>query len=121
MTKLFAIAIPILEDKKEQFRKFTSDLKTRYKEALNESRRKLNVQERTFFQSTPKGDILIVTLEGENPQEAFLKFGEGKDEFTKWFTQQVKEIHGMDITQKTSAPLPELIVETEPVSVLVHK
>ena len=41
------------------------------------------------------GDFVIVTLEGEDPQGAFARFGSGSDEFTRWFLQQVKELHGV--------------------------
>src|SRR5687767_11171524 len=99
MTKLMAIAIPISTGKTEQWKKFTSDLKTKYSTSYNESRKKLGVRERTFFQSTPMGDMVIVTLEGENPGEAFMKFGQSTDEFTKWFVSQVKDIHGIDLSQ----------------------
>ncbi|MGZ3899251.1 MAG: hypothetical protein ACXVNM_02160 [Bacteroidia bacterium] len=115
MTKLFAMAVPILPGKTEQWKKFANDLKTRYKKEFSESRKKLGVQERTFFQSTPNGDMVIVTLEGENPQEAFSKFSQTNDEFTKWFVSQAKEVHGIDLSQKPTTALPELILETEPV------
>lgn len=114
MTKLFAIAIPILEGKTEQWKKFTDDLNGRYKKEFNESRKNLGVQERTFLQSTPTmGDLVIVTLEGKNPEEAFKKFGQGTDEFTKWFNSQVKEIHGVDLTQKPDFSMPKLTNETK--------
>lgn len=116
MTKLLALTIPILPGKTEQFKKFTNDLKTTRKKEFNESRKTLGVQERTFFQSTPKGDMVIVTLEGENPQGAFEKFNEKNDEFTKWFTSQVKEIHGLDLSQKQTASFPELIVQSQPLT-----
>lgn len=121
MTKLFAMAVPIISGKTEQWKKFVSDLNARYKREFNESRKKLGVQERTFFQTTPTGDLVIVTLEGENPQEAFMKFSQTNDEFTKWFANQVKEIHGIDLSQKSASPLPELVAETEPVSEPVFK
>jgi hypothetical protein len=116
MTKLFAIAIPVLPGKTEQFKKFTNELKTTYKKEFSESRKKIGVQERTFFQSTPMGDLIIVTLEGKAPEKAFAEFGKGTDEFSKWFIAQAKEIHGLDLTQKPVNQLPELIVETEPVA-----
>lgn len=113
MTKLFAIAVPILEGKTEQWKKFTNELNSRYKKEFDESRKSLGVQERTFLQSTPKmGDLVIVTLEGENPEAAFQKFGQGTDEFTKWFSSQVKEIHGLDLSQKPDFSMPQLMAET---------
>jgi hypothetical protein len=116
MTKLFAMAIPVLPGKSEQLKKFTKELTTTYKKEFNESRKKLGVQERTFFQSTPMGDFIIVTLEGNNPQDSFTKFGQGTDEFTKWFISQAKEIHGIDLTKKPEGSLPELVAETESIT-----
>ena len=116
MTKLLAIAIPILPGKTEQWRKFSNDLNTRYKKEFIESRKQLGVQERTFLQSTPQGDLVLVTLEGKNPEKAFAEFGKGTDEFTKWFVAQAKEVHGMDLTQKSEGSLPQLVNETEPVA-----
>lgn len=120
MTKLFAMAIPILAGKTEQWKTFSNELKTKYKKEFYASRKALGVQERTFFQSTPMGDMIIVTLQGEDPQGAFQKFGEKTDEFTKWFVSQAKEIHGIDITQKPSGKLPELVVETDAIEEPVH-
>lgn len=116
MSKLFAMVVPVLKGKTEQWKKFSNDLKTRYMKEFNESRKKLGVQERTFFQSGPQGDLVIVTLEGKDPQKAFSQFGQGTDEFTKWFVAQVKEIHGVDLTQKPTSALPELIIESQPVT-----
>jgi len=116
MSKLIAMAFPVLQGKTEQLKKFTNELKTRYKKEYNESRKSLGVYERAFLQTSPNGDTVIVTFEGENPGEALKKLGEKTDEFTKWFNAQVKEIHGIDFSQKgTQPPLPELISETEPV------
>lgn len=122
MSKLIAVAFPILKGKTEQWKKFNNDLTAKYKKEFTESRKKLGVQERTFFQSTAMGDLAIVTLEGENPEQAFKSFGEGTDEFTKWFLNNVKELHGIDLADKGAMPpMPELIVETEPVQELVNR
>lgn len=121
MSKLFAIAIPILPGKTEQTKKFTNELKTRYKKEFSESRKRLGVQERTFLQKGPNGDMVIVTLEGENPQQAFTKFAAGNDEFTKWFISQVKELHGIDLSNPPAGAMPELIYESEPISESVLK
>ena len=115
MTKLTAVAIPILKGKTEQWKKFSGELKTRYKNEFNQSRQNVGVYERTFFQPTPHGDFVIVTHQGEHPFQAMQKLTEKNDEFTKWFTGQVKEIHGLDLTQKNNLPpTPELVIESEP-------
>lgn len=115
MTKLLAFAVPILPGKTEQWRKFSNDLKTRYNKEFIESRKRLGVQERTFLQSTPQGDMVIVTLTGNDPERAMVQMGQGTDEFTRWFNTQVKDIHGVDLTQRPEK-MPELVVETPAVA-----
>ena len=43
------------------------------------------VREHVYFQQTPMGDLTILTLEGNDPEAAFKRFGVGNDAFTKWF------------------------------------
>jgi hypothetical protein len=112
MKKLFAMAVPVLPNQTEHMKKFANALKGERFEELKKSRIELGVRERSFLQHTPMGDFVIVTLEGENPEQAFAKFGQGQDAFTKWFMNEVKEIHGLDLTSPPDAPLPELIIDS---------
>ena len=113
MSKLFAIAIPILPGKEGEWKKWHHELTTtRYNDFAN-SRRKMNVHERTFIQHTPMGDLVIVTLEGDDPQSAFAQFATSNDEFTKWFVEGVKQAHGVDLTQPPQGPMPELIIDSQ--------
>jgi hypothetical protein len=112
MKKLIAIAVPILPGKTEKFHKFTSALNGEKSHEFKTSREKLEVRERTFFQETPHGDFAVVTLEGKNPEAAFSKIGEGKDAFTKWFVNEVKEIHGLDLNGLPKEETSELIVDS---------
>ena len=109
---LMAVAFPIPPGKTEQWLEFTAELKGARNAEYVASRKKLGVHERTFLQHTPHGDMVIVTLEGENPAAAFAAFGQGTDEFTRWFVGQAKEIHGIDLTQPPPGPMPSLIVDS---------
>ena len=109
---LLAIAIPIPANKIDQWKTFTKALMTTKKADFTASRKRLGVHERTFLQHTPHGDMVVVTLEGANPQKAFAEFGAGTDPFTQWFKQQVMEIHGMDLSAPPPGPLPEMIVDS---------
>jgi hypothetical protein len=113
MKKLFAMAVPILPGKTQQWKKFSDELKGKRYDQFAESRKKLNVHERTFLQNTPNGDFVIVTLEGKDPHTAFKNFGKGTDEFTTWFSKQVKEIHGFDLNSPPTGALPELILNSQ--------
>lgn len=118
MKTLFAMVAPILPGKNQHFKKFSNELRTTRFNEFSASRKKLKVHERAFLQTTPKGDFVIVTLEGEDPKSAFKKFGEGNDPFTKWFVKEVKDIHGFDLTNMQEGPLPELEVDSQLSSVL---
>jgi hypothetical protein len=109
---LFAIVVPLLPGKTEPWRRFIADLNGPRHAEFAASRRRLGIHEQTFLQQTPMGDMVIVTLEGDDPQGAFARFGAGTDEFTRWFLQQVKELHGMDLTQAADAPMPEQVIDS---------
>jgi len=114
MSNFFAFAIPILQGKEADWKKWHDELRTsRYDDFVN-SRKKMNIHERTFLQHTPMGDMVIVTLEGDDPQGAFAKFASNQDEFTKWFMAGVKNAHGVDLSQPMPGPAPEMIIDSNP-------
>jgi hypothetical protein len=110
---LTAMAVPIMPGKTDQWRRFVGELNGPRHNEYEASRRRLGVHERAFFQSTPQGDVVIVTLEGTDPADAFRRLGSGTDDFTRWFVAQVKEIHGIDLSQPMPGPMPELAVDSE--------
>jgi hypothetical protein len=61
------------------------------------------------------GQLVIVTLEGEDPEKAFEDFAKENNAFTKWFMESVKKLHGLDLTAPPPGPLPTLIVDSGPV------
>jgi len=112
MSKMIAIAMPIAPDKFEQWKSFTNRLNTDLKADFKQSRDSVGVHERTFLQKTPDMNLVIVTLEGDDPMGSFAKLANKNDEFTKWFVGQVKDVHGVDISQPLPGPPPELVVDT---------
>ncbi len=113
MSKLFAMCAPILPGKEGAWQDFMKELKGKYFSDYKESRKKLKVRERTFHQATPAGEMVLVTLEGENPEAAFAGFGSGNDEFTKWFVSKVKDVHGFDLGAPPQGPMPALVIDSE--------
>jgi len=109
---LFAIAIPILPDKMKEFDAFIGELNGARKADFVASRKRLGVRERTYHQHTPMGDLVIVTLEGDDPAGAFARFAEGSDPFTTWFKQKVMEVHGVDLAAPPPGPPPKQMVDT---------
>ena len=109
---LMAVAFPIVPGKTADWKKFVGELKGARHAEYVASRKGLGMRERTFLQPTPMGDMVLVTLEGDKPAEAFGRFVNSTDPFTLWFLAQVKEIHGVDLKQAASGPMPELVVDS---------
>jgi hypothetical protein len=109
---IMAVAFPIAPGKTEDWRRFVGELKGARHAEYIASRKGLGLRERTFLQATPMGDLVIVTLEGDNPGQAFGRFVNATDPFTLWFLGRVKEVHGIDLKQAASGPMPELVVDS---------
>jgi len=114
---LMAVAFPILPGKTGEWRTWMEELNSTHREDFVASRRAAGVHERTFLQSTPMGDLVIVTLEGDEPGRAFGKMMSADDEFTRWFTGRAQEIHGVDLSVRPTGSPSELVVDTDPVAV----
>jgi hypothetical protein len=111
---LVAMAIPILPGKTDQWRHFVGELAGSRRDEYVTSRQHAGVHERAFLQSTPQGDLVIVTVEGTDPAGAISQFGASGNPFTQWFREQVLEIHGFDLAQPMPGPLPELLIDSQP-------
>jgi hypothetical protein len=107
---MMAICLPIVPGKKQQWQEMAAKFATEpLKSKLNASRAAAGVHERTFLQETPMGDLVIVTLEGENPFESFLKMmaDPSMADFAKW----AAEVHGVDPTAAPPAA-PKLVYDS---------
>jgi hypothetical protein len=109
---LMAVAFPIAPGKTDEWKRFIAELNGARRAEFVASRKAIGARERTFMQPTPMGDLVVVTLEGDNPGQSFGKFVGSTDPFTLWFLKQVKEIHGIDLTQAASGPMPELVIDS---------
>jgi hypothetical protein len=113
MMNQFAAAIPILPGQEERWRRFRDQLRGPRNADFNASRERLGVRERTYHQITPDGEVVVITLSGDDPATAFSQFGASQDDFTSWFVEEVKAIHGVDLRQPPPGPQPELVVDSE--------
>ena len=114
---LMAVEFPILPGKTADWRAFIADLNGPRHQEFSESRRRAGVHERTFLQAGPKGDLVIVTLEGDDPKRAFGQLMSAKDPFTTWFLGRVKTIHGVDLATPMPASPSELVVDSDRLAV----
>jgi len=115
---LIAVAFPILPGKTAEWRTWMAELNGPRRAEFEASRHRAGVRERTFLQTTPMGDLVIVTLEGDDPGNAFGRMMDAKDAFTTWFLERATEIHGIDPSAVTTGPPSELVADTGRVAVL---
>jgi hypothetical protein len=110
---MVAVALPIAPGKTGEWRAFMEELNGSRRDEFVASRRSAGVHERTFFQSTPMGDFVIVTLEGDEPGAAFGKMLAADDAFSKWFAERAQAVHGIDIASLPPGDPSELVVDTD--------
>ncbi|MGD0019695.1 MAG: hypothetical protein ABSD62_10615 [Candidatus Limnocylindrales bacterium] len=116
---LNAVVFPVLPGKTDEWRDFIAQLNGARRSEFAASRARAGVHERTFLQPTPMGDLVIVTLEGEDPERSFGQMVSATDAFTLWFLERVKAIHGVDLAAPMSGGSPsKQVLDTALVPVL---
>ena len=106
---LNAVVFPILPGKTEEWRKFMAEINGPRHAEFAASRERVGAREQTFLQKTPMGDMVIVTIEAEDPGKAFGQIVSAKDAFTLWFLEQVKAVHGVDLSVPMPPPSTQVI------------
>jgi hypothetical protein len=113
MSKMMAVAFPIVPGKFEQWKEFIHRINHDNKDEFRNARKSAGVRERTYLQTLPDSHLVIVTLEGEDPMGAFQKMMSQTDDFTRWFISQASEVHGFDLGGQQPGPMPELVADSE--------
>jgi hypothetical protein len=108
---MMAVAMPLLPGKTEAWRKWLDELNGPRQQEFVESRQRAGVRERTFLQPSPMGDLVIVTLEGDDPGRAFGEMMHADDAFGTWFVERAREFHG-DLPVPTTEAPSDLVIDT---------
>ncbi len=114
---LMAVVFPIAPGKTDEWRQWMADLNGPRREEFEASRAAVGIHERTFLQSTPMGDLVIVTVEGDDPGASFGRLLNTDDDFTRWFVAKATAVHGFDPSQLPAGPPSELIIDSKPTAV----
>jgi len=114
---LNAVVFPILPGKTAEWRSFVGELSGARHAEWVASRERAGVRERAFLQSTPMGELVILTLEGDDPGRSFGQMMSATDAFTLWFIERVKAIHGVDLAMPMRSP-SDLVLDSAKVAVL---
>jgi hypothetical protein len=102
----FMFTIPIVSGKegldRQTLDEMTASRRDEFEAALREAglRRQM-----VWHQQTPDGTVAVVYLEGDDAAAGMHKFSSSDAPFNAWFRNQMKEVHGVDI----SAGAPQVV------------
>jgi hypothetical protein len=114
---LMAVAFPILPGQTETWKAFIAEVNGPRHADFAASRQRVGAHEVTFLQSTPMGDLVLVTLEADDPAKAFGQMVSAKDPFTTWFLERVKAIHGVDLAAPMHDAPSRVVVDSKKAAV----
>lgn len=110
---LIAMAFPVAPGQSEKWHAWMEELAGARRAEFIASRRAAGVRERTFLQATPMGELVVVTLEGDDPFASFAQMVSVDDEFTRWFVANASEAHGFDLSQPMPQAPSTLLIDSE--------
>ena len=96
----YLFAVPIAAGKTEAFKNYVSEINGARSEEFRQSRKRVGVRvDQAFLQQTPRGDMVIVRLESDNPMKAFEIWAKSDNPFDAWFREKIMiESLGMDLS-----------------------
>jgi hypothetical protein len=108
-----ALPFPALPGKTaEDLKLISEEFKRRPYEYLESRRRQGTTLERAYLQTTPMGMFVVAYVENDrDPAELFGDFAQSDLPIDRFFREQVKELHGIDLTQPPAGPPPETVGE----------
>ena len=105
------LASPILPGKQEEWRRFCQVLQGSRRAEYEESRRRLGItRELEWLAQAPRGEVVIVYLEVEHPEQLLTKLATSQEPFDCWLRKQLLELHGLDLAQMLERSTRELIL-----------
>ena len=109
----YAFAMPVLPGKAETARQFVGEVLGPRKPEWDDLQHRQGVTRESYFlQSSPEGDLMIVTGEGTfTPPNQFLD--PDHIPFDRWFLDQIQDNTGINLLEM-SDELPEFLGEWRP-------
>jgi hypothetical protein len=107
----FCVAFPLLSGKEEKLKEFGKLLNGSKLREFEKSQQRMGVQKEAWFhQKTPQGDLVLIYFESSNPVDSLMKLVQSKDSFDMWFKAETKELTGVDASDSSDAPPPQLVM-----------
>jgi hypothetical protein len=109
----YAFAMPILPGKTEAMRRFIQEVLGPRKRDWDDLQRRQGVTRESYYlQSSPEGDLVIVTGEGTFAPLSQVLNVEGNP-FDRWFIEQVQDVTGINVLD-LGDEMPEQLGEWRP-------
>ncbi len=107
------VVAPILEGKVDTWKAWIADLKGARSADLKDMNQRMGLtRHAAWLAETPMGAMVAVLQEGPGSDSFMQKLGQSTHEFDQWFAGNIKEIHGMDVSQPPPGPMPELYLDS---------
>ena len=104
MLPAVAFALPVLPGKEEldhqTFEEMEGTRRDEYEAAMREAGITRHV---VWHQETPDGTMAVVYMEADD-EAGVAQFGSSDAPFNRWFRDQMKEVHGIDISEPAPPP-----------------
>ena len=96
----FAFSVPIVPGKEELDRKTFDEMLGARREEYEAALRRAGITRQAIWhQETPDGTVAVVYVEGDDPEAGLTQFGSSDEPLNTWFREQMKVVHGVDISQ----------------------
>ena len=96
----FAFSIPVVPGKEELDRSTLDEMLGARRDEYEAALRDAGITRQAIWhQETPGGTVAVVYVEGDDPEGAVAQFGSSNEPLNAWFRDQMKEVHGVDISQ----------------------
>src|SRR5437588_5343636 len=95
----YAFAVPILPGKTDDWLRFMDEVTARLEDHQQAHGRLGGRGETVFLQRTPRGDMVVVVLETDDPQAFFQGIAGSQEPYDQWFRSKLTELHGIDFDQ----------------------
>ena len=111
------IALPLLPGKTEAFKEFAAalegDKKPEYEAAL---KRFGGLKERAYFDTAVGGNTVVYIIKGKPTivNDVLKGIGASSEPFDRWFTEQMRNLHGVDLTTPDPLSDAKLIYKVKP-------
>ncbi len=114
---MHVLALPLLPWPTDAFKEFATalegDRKAEYEAALQ---RFGGLKERAYFGQGAGNDTVVYIIKGKPTivSDVLKGIGSSSEPFDQWFTQNMRNLHGLDLSQPDPLPDAKLIYKVKP-------